>query len=228
MFDNEIPAQDDWGTSRLSSRSPPGVSEPIGGYADYQPNRDSRTSPLPEDGILSSLVHARRLQQEERARRDARLSFERQNLPGEPDGPLMPPVPESRDFASRLDERQREIDQLYTIRRTLRTARRHAVPTPPFTENDRISSDAESRGESRAGEGIPPLPTRSIPDRPLSRPRDYDVNESEQRRNAEWTSDRQNSVSHKLSSVYHGSAVAWAKQPLNANQANSFADRLES
>ncbi|RDW60890.1 hypothetical protein BP6252_12273 [Coleophoma cylindrospora] len=196
MFDhNELPSQDDWGTSRLSTRSPPEMSEPLRGYADYHLDRPSRTPPLAEDGILSTLVHARRLQQEERARRNARLSFERQNLPGEPDGPLMPPVPESRDFASSIDERQREreIDQLDTITRTLRTARRHAVPTPPYTDNDRISIDAESRGEPRAREGIPLLPTR-----PLARHRDYDMDEFESHRDSQWTGDRQNNTASRV------------------------------
>ncbi|KAK0107079.1 hypothetical protein ONS95_003788 [Cadophora gregata] len=68
--------------------------------------------------------------------RDA-LSFERQHPPNSDiDGPLMPPVPESRDY-SFAEERQREIHRLRQVRQDLRRmARRHPAPTPPYTDSD--------------------------------------------------------------------------------------------
>jgi hypothetical protein len=52
------------------------------------------------------------------------------------DGPLMPPAPEPRDYAS-ADVRRREIQRLLEVRRDLRRiARRRPAPTPPYTDTD--------------------------------------------------------------------------------------------
>ncbi|PVH84353.1 hypothetical protein DL98DRAFT_651587 [Cadophora sp. DSE1049] len=76
-------------------------------------------------------------QERERARMRDALSFERQHpLNSDIDGPLMPPVPESRDY-SFAEERQREIHRLRQVRQDLRRmARRHPAPTPPYTDSD--------------------------------------------------------------------------------------------
>jgi len=62
-------------------------------------------------------------------------SFERRNpLNIEIDGPLMPPVPESRDYTA-IEERRREIQRGH-IRDLRRIARRHPAAPPPFAEAD--------------------------------------------------------------------------------------------
>jgi hypothetical protein len=80
---------------------------------------------------------AMRMFEQERMRLRDTLSFERQHAPNsEMDGPLMPPVPESRDYAG-IEERQREIQRLRQVRQDLRRmARRHPAPTPPYTDRD--------------------------------------------------------------------------------------------
>jgi hypothetical protein len=76
------------------------------------------------------------------------MSFERQIPPhpqfseAELDGPLMPPVPESRDYSAIEDHQQR----MRHISRRL-AARRNLAPSPPYTEIDltslpRIGSDS--------------------------------------------------------------------------------------
>ena len=95
------------------------------------------TADLPSSAPLQS--RAMRIVEQERERtrmRDA-LSFERQHPPNSDiDGPLMPPVPESRDY-SFAEERQREIHRLRQVRQDLRRmARRHPAPTPPYTDSD--------------------------------------------------------------------------------------------
>lgn len=81
----------------------------------------------------------RRFESSDRMRLRDSLSFERQHVPAEVDGsPWMPPVPESRDFAS-IEERQREIARLRQVRQDLRRmARRNPAPapTPPYTDRD--------------------------------------------------------------------------------------------
>ncbi|KAG4438420.1 hypothetical protein IFR05_006126 [Cadophora sp. M221] len=82
-------------------------------------------------------MRALRMVEQERMRMHDSLSFERQH-PSNPDvdGPLMPPVPESRDY-SVAEERQREIYRLRQVRQDLRRmARRHPAPTPPYTDSD--------------------------------------------------------------------------------------------
>jgi hypothetical protein len=78
-----------------------------------------------------------RMFEQERMRLRDTLSFERQHAPNsEIDGPLMPPVPESRDYAG-VEERQREIQRLRQVRQDLRRmARRQPAPTPPYTDRD--------------------------------------------------------------------------------------------
>ncbi len=80
---------------------------------------------------------AMRMFEQERMRLRDTLSFERQHAPtSEIDGPLMPPVPESRDYA-RVEQRQREIERLRQVRQDLRRmARRQPAPTPPYTDRD--------------------------------------------------------------------------------------------
>jgi hypothetical protein len=80
---------------------------------------------------------AMRMFEQERMRLRDSLSFERQHAPNsEMDGPLMPPVPESRDYAG-IEERHREITRLRQVRQDLRRmARRHPAPTPPYTDRD--------------------------------------------------------------------------------------------
>ncbi len=79
---------------------------------------------------------AMRMFEQERMRLRDTLSFERQHAPNsEMDGPLMPPVPESRDYAG-IEERQREIARLRQRQDLRRMARRHPAPTPPYTDRD--------------------------------------------------------------------------------------------
>jgi hypothetical protein len=80
---------------------------------------------------------AMRIFEQERMRLRDTLSFERQHAPNsEMDGPLMPPVPESRDYAG-IEERQREIQRLRQVRQDIRRmARRQPAPTPPYTDRD--------------------------------------------------------------------------------------------
>lgn len=112
---------------------------------DYEVwERQTSQSP-PEDTDLTSATsltgraraRAYRMFEDERMRLRDTLSFERQPPPArDPDGPLMPPVPESRDYTS-FEERRREIQRLHDVRRDLRRiARRRPAPTPPYTETD--------------------------------------------------------------------------------------------
>ncbi|KAH7356630.1 hypothetical protein BKA65DRAFT_534440 [Rhexocercosporidium sp. MPI-PUGE-AT-0058] len=90
---------------------------------------------LPSPAALQ--MRAFRMVEQERMRMRDPLSFERQH-PSNPDvdGPLMPPVPESRDY-SVAEERHREIYRLRQVRQDLRRmARRHPAPTPPYTDSD--------------------------------------------------------------------------------------------
>jgi hypothetical protein len=95
----------------------------------------SNQSELPSGPPFQS--RAMRMFEQERMRLRDTLSFERQHAPNsEMDGPLMPPVPESRDYAG-IEERQREIQRLRQVRQDLRRmARRHPAPTPPYTDRD--------------------------------------------------------------------------------------------
>jgi hypothetical protein len=116
---------------------------------DYEVWQMQRTSP-PDDGELTFVGNiqdrAQRMFEAGQARLRDTLSFERQHPHPRPtnseiDGPLMPPVPESRDFASFEDRQQR----LRNISR--RIAARNSAPTPPYTETDlsslpRIGSDS--------------------------------------------------------------------------------------
>lgn len=97
---------------------------------DIPPNRTQ----LPSPASLQS--RAMRMFEQERMRLRDPLSFERQQPSNTEDGPLMPPVPESRDYAG-IEDRQREIYRLRQVRQDLRRmARRHPAPTPPYTDND--------------------------------------------------------------------------------------------
>lgn len=71
-------------------------------------------------------------------------------------GPLMPPVPESRDYSAAGDQQQR----LRNISRRL-AARRNLAPTPPYTEADHPSPP-------RVGSNSPQI---SVGPRPRSPPR---------------------------------------------------------
>lgn len=95
----------------------------------------SNESDMPSGAPFQS--RAIRMFEQERMRLRDTLSFERQHAPNsEMDGPLMPPVPESRDYAG-LEERQREIQRLRQVRQDLRRmARRQPAPTPPYTDRD--------------------------------------------------------------------------------------------
>jgi hypothetical protein len=88
-------------------------------------------------GALFQSRGAMRMFEQDRMRLRDTLSFERQHAPhSEMDGPLMPPVPESRDYAG-VEERQREIQRLRQVRQDLRRmARRQPAPTPPYTDRD--------------------------------------------------------------------------------------------
>ncbi|KAL2073613.1 hypothetical protein VTL71DRAFT_10939 [Oculimacula yallundae] len=88
------------------------------------------------DSLASSSGLSRALRLERLRMRDP-LSFEREHASIlHIDGPLMPPVPESRDY-SVAEERQREIYRLRHARQSLRRmSRRHPAPTPPYTDMD--------------------------------------------------------------------------------------------
>jgi hypothetical protein len=113
-----------------------GDSNP-GDYEVWENRQSSRSPPNEPDGVASLHARAHRMFEDERMRLRDTLSFERQHPPTrEIDGPLMPPVPESRDYSA-FDERRREIQRLHDVRRDLRRiARRRPAPTPPYTETD--------------------------------------------------------------------------------------------
>ena len=114
---------------------------------EYEVWEMQRASP-PNDGELTSGAYiqerAHRIFEAGQTRLRDTLSFERQNpraTNSEMDGPLMPPVPESRDYSAIEDHQQR----MRHISRRL-AARRNLAPTPPYTETDlaslpRIGSD---------------------------------------------------------------------------------------
>jgi hypothetical protein len=111
---------------------------------DYEFLESQQRSPPHEaeaSSIASLQARAHRLFDDERMRLRDTMSFERQHLHPphtDIDGPLMPPVPESRDYSG-IDERERrrEIQRLHEVRRDLRRiARRRPAPTPPYTETD--------------------------------------------------------------------------------------------
>lgn len=116
---------------------------------DYEVWQMQRTSP-PDDGELTFVGNiqdrAQRMFEAGQARLRDTLSFERQHSHPRPtnaeiDGPLMPPVPESRDYTS-LEERHQRLRNI-----SRRIAARNSAPTPPYTENDlaslpRIGSDS--------------------------------------------------------------------------------------
>lgn len=110
-----------------------------GDYEVWENRQTSRSPPNEPDITSVASLHARahRMFEDERMRLRDTLSFERQHPPTrEIDGPLMPPVPESRDYSA-FDERRREIQRLHDVRRDLRRiARRRPAPTPPYTESD--------------------------------------------------------------------------------------------
>jgi hypothetical protein len=85
----------------------------------------------------ASHARAARAVEDEQMRLRDTVSFERQHPPNVVvDGPLMPPAPEPRDYAS-ADVRRREIQRLLEVRRDLRRiARRRPAPTPPYTDTD--------------------------------------------------------------------------------------------
>ena len=130
----------------------------LGMVSDAQPEDfevqvlEPQSRDLPNQGDMPSGLpfqsRAMRMFEQERMRLRDSLSFERQHVPNsEIDGPLMPPVPESRDFAG-MEERQREIQRLRQVRQDLRRmARRHPAPTPPYTDRD-IEYMARNSGNS--------------------------------------------------------------------------------
>ncbi|KAH8596511.1 hypothetical protein B0O99DRAFT_620618 [Bisporella sp. PMI_857] len=105
---------------------------PDASYTEYAVVGGQRISP--SDDSEGVLARGHRIWNERMRLRDT-LSFERQYPPSmDVDGPLMPPVPESRDYSS-FDDRRREIERI-NIRDLRRLARRHPAPTPPYTETD--------------------------------------------------------------------------------------------
>jgi hypothetical protein len=115
--------------------------------ADSGPDRYEATEnavreplpPFPRRVDVTSASHARaaRAVEDEQMRLRDTISFERQHPPNVVvDGPLMPPAPEPRDYAS-PEVRRREIQRLLEVRRDLRRiARRRPAPTPPYTDTD--------------------------------------------------------------------------------------------
>jgi len=109
---------------------------------EYEVWEMQRASP-PNDGELTSVAYiqerAHRIFEAGQTRLRDTMSFERQNPHPRPsntelDGPLMPPVPESRDYSAIEDHQQR----MRHISRRL-AARRNLAPTPPYTETDLAS-----------------------------------------------------------------------------------------
>jgi len=105
---------------------------------DYEVWQMQRTSP-PDDGELTFVGNiqdrAQRMFEAGQARLRDTLSFERQHPHSRPtnseiDGPLMPPVPESRDYSS-LEDRQQRLRNI-----SRRIAARNSAPTPPYTGAD--------------------------------------------------------------------------------------------
>lgn len=120
-------------------------------------------SRVPPDEIPDhpALIQARaqRLFNEETERLSDALIFARQRVNTEPDGPLMPPVPESRDF--NYEHRQRDLQRIYQHRDDLRRARaRSRYTPPPRTGASRTSQNALPRA----------LPWDSTRDRAESNP----------------------------------------------------------
>jgi hypothetical protein len=107
------------------------LEPPSGAGGPPPPNESEMSSETPFQS------RAMRMFEQERMRLRDTLSFERQHpASSEMDGPLMPPVPESRDYAG-IEERQREIQRLRQVRQDLRRmARRQPAPTPPYTDRD--------------------------------------------------------------------------------------------
>lgn len=100
--------------------------------------RDQRPPVRRSDELSSaSLARGARALEDERMRLRDNISFERQNPQnGVIDGPLMPPVPEPRDYSA-AEVRRREIQRLLEVRRDIRRmARRLPAPTPPYTDTD--------------------------------------------------------------------------------------------
>jgi hypothetical protein len=139
---------------------------------------DSQNRPVITDAELTSIAslqaRAQRMFEEEQSRVREPFSFERLHPSNtEPDGPMMPPVPESRDYAS-IEARQLEIQRLRQARQDLRRmARRHPAPTPPYTDNDPASMTRPGTDSPRPSSLTPALsPLRQLsgdssPRRPL-------------------------------------------------------------
>ncbi|PQE30508.1 hypothetical protein CJF32_00010229 [Rutstroemia sp. NJR-2017a WRK4] len=108
-------------------------------------------------------------------------SFERQHAPTtDADGPLMPPVPESRDYSA-TTEHQRDLRRLYQVRQDLRRmARRRPAPTPPYTDTDIAFI-------SRLSSSDPPRQSSSTPR--LTPPNEDAAEGSTQTRLAQWDSE---------------------------------------
>jgi len=128
-------------TSENRRRRMLGLIESSGGATEHETSWENRqrSPPIDNDGtsVLSIQARAHQLFDGESSRLRDVLSFERQHRPNaEVDGPLMPPVPESRDYSS-TEERQRELQRVYQVRQDLRRmARRQPAPTPPYTDTD--------------------------------------------------------------------------------------------
>ncbi|KAL3424480.1 hypothetical protein PVAG01_03761 [Phlyctema vagabunda] len=112
MFNSDANPDDAeaWEVTRIVAGSPIEGDEHLRGYADVEMGRliprPFAVEPL-SNRPVESRMHRVDLATRE-ATREGRMSFlERQRLLRGPDGPL-PPVPESRDFASRLNDEDRE------------------------------------------------------------------------------------------------------------------------
>ncbi|TVY71313.1 hypothetical protein LSUE1_G005715 [Lachnellula suecica] len=116
---------------------------------EYEVWEMQRTSP-PNDGDLNSVAYiqdrAHRMFEAGQTRLRDTLSFERQHprpTNSELDGPLMPPVPESRDYSA-LEDRPQRVRHI-----TRRLAARNHAPTPPYTESNLASPSRRSSDSSR-------------------------------------------------------------------------------
>jgi hypothetical protein len=116
---------------------------------DSQQRSGSNEADSASVASLQARIAHRIFEEEQQSRIRDTNPFARQVPPNaDADGPLMPPVPESRDYAAGMEERTREIQRMRQVRQDLRRmARRHPAPTPPYTDTDltliaRIGNDS--------------------------------------------------------------------------------------
>lgn len=134
------------------------------------PESESRSS-LAETqlaAVTSLRARAQRMLESEHAAPRDHIIFER-IPPHRPqsEGPMMPPVPESRDYAS-LDSRRRDIQRSRQARiEARRLSRRQPAPTPPYTDFDRVPSILRETDSPQPFSLTPALsPSRQASDNP--------------------------------------------------------------